>query len=123
MIGAVVAGTLVLASGGLMVATGALVENGASSTATIASLAAGVVAQVGFVFARRAEPPSAGPPKRLHWPFLALAIALSFVAGGFMFAAGYAAADGYWYLAPLIAFFALPAIIGSYLLDRRARRG
>jgi hypothetical protein len=57
----------------------------------------------------------------LRWPWLALAIALSFVAGGFMFAAGYAAADGYWYLSPLIAFFALPTIIGSYLLDRRAR--
>jgi hypothetical protein len=122
VVGAAVAVVLILASGGLMLATGMYVENEASSAATAASLAAGVVAQVGFVFARRAEPPrAAGGKLELRWSWLALAIALSFVAGGFMFAAGFVAADGYWYAAPLIAFFALPTIIGSYLLDRHAR--
>jgi hypothetical protein len=121
MLGAVVAVVLVLASGGLMVATGSLVADGDPAWGPV-SLAAGVVAQAGFLIGRRAEPPRApSERRRLRWLPLVGAIALSFVAGGFMFAAGYVAEKGYWYAWPFIAGLAAPTILGSYLMDRRAR--
>ena len=123
MPGAALAVVLVLTSGGLLVAAGAWTEADQSGAATAAGLAAGVVAQVGFLFARHSESQRQADGRRpIRWSLLAASIAVSFVAGAIMFAAGYVGARGYWWAWPFIAALAAPAIGIAYLLDRRARR-